>query len=512
MADYTSSHAGKTIDTAISQLIQFLNGSSSITPLTSLLSQIQAVRTQLSQMDTRLTAQIAAKQDRLTLKTINGQQLTGTGNLSLQPTLVNRTNIKSINGISLLGAGNINISGGSSPATYSLRFKRSNGEILANYNVSKSGNTYTPDEITVCVVKTVDGVASELVTAAGIQSEGLSITFNNEGADNNIWISSTGSQSTTQTLRSLTEDGTELVVKLLKDGVSIDTINFNITESSVTYTVSVSAGTGGTASGGGTVAAGGQASVKAYPYEGGPRTAEPGYIFAGWYNGNTLVSTSPTYTFVPTGNISLQARFTQCNVLVVVTVGETTSDPDGGAKGVVRVGNEAMIYGDYEWYLNEVGDTFEADPAAGYVFEKWLFDGVDASSANPFFEGADYYVHFPSVDPGSSAIKSTNMCMIVKPEGGGGTKRLAFTTNTGTSTITTVINGTTKQYVVEVNNYVNINVESGTQIRMSATNSGTGTFKWFYDQGTDEKYPLDAGQSYATITITKDTQLSAIFA
>ncbi len=46
------------------------------------------------------------------VKTVNGQSLIGSGNISVQEPLVSGTNIKTINGQSLLGSGNIEISGG----------------------------------------------------------------------------------------------------------------------------------------------------------------------------------------------------------------------------------------------------------------------------------------------------------------------------------------------------------------------------------------------------------------
>lgn len=46
------------------------------------------------------------------IKTVNNNTMTGTGNVSVQETLVSGTNIKTVNNESLLGSGNINIQGG----------------------------------------------------------------------------------------------------------------------------------------------------------------------------------------------------------------------------------------------------------------------------------------------------------------------------------------------------------------------------------------------------------------
>lgn len=47
------------------------------------------------------------------LKTVNGNSLVGSGNISVQSTLVSGTNIKTINGSTILGSGDLTISGGS---------------------------------------------------------------------------------------------------------------------------------------------------------------------------------------------------------------------------------------------------------------------------------------------------------------------------------------------------------------------------------------------------------------
>ena len=52
------------------------------------------------------------------IKTINNEDLLGSGNLNVQPTLVSGTNIKTINNQSILGSGNISISGGGGVSDY----------------------------------------------------------------------------------------------------------------------------------------------------------------------------------------------------------------------------------------------------------------------------------------------------------------------------------------------------------------------------------------------------------
>jgi hypothetical protein len=57
-----------------------------------------------------------------TLKTINSNNLIGTGDIAVQATLVSGTNIKTINGSSILGSGNITIEGGTGGAGFEQTF------------------------------------------------------------------------------------------------------------------------------------------------------------------------------------------------------------------------------------------------------------------------------------------------------------------------------------------------------------------------------------------------------
>ena len=63
------------------------------------------------------------------------------------------------------------------------------------------------------------------------------------------------------------------------------------------YTVTVSAGTGGTVSGGGKVLDGSSCTVTA--------RANSGYSFDGWYEGSSKVSSSASYTFTVSSNRTL---------------------------------------------------------------------------------------------------------------------------------------------------------------------------------------------------------------
>lgn len=76
----------------------------------------------------------------------------------------------------------------------------------------------------------------------------------------------------------------------------------NAIESKIRISVSANPANGGTVSGGGYVDEDEQVTVTA--------TAASGYSFDGWYNGNTRVSTSASYTFTAQTNLALVAKFT----------------------------------------------------------------------------------------------------------------------------------------------------------------------------------------------------------
>jgi hypothetical protein len=86
------------------------------------------------------------------------------------------------------------------------------------------------------------------------------------------------------------------------------------------YTISVSASpsAGGTVSGGGTHRAGFNATVTA--------TANSCYTFTNWTEGNTVVSTSPSYSFSVSGNRTLVANFT----INTYTISASASPSAGG--------------------------------------------------------------------------------------------------------------------------------------------------------------------------------------
>lgn len=93
-------------------------------------------------------------------------------------------------------------------------------------------------------------------------------------------------------------------------------------------------------------------------------TRKPGYIFDGWYNGTTKVTSANPYTFAPTANITLTAKW------AINTVSDTIKiSPSGG--GTVSpnpiTGQETTAI-----------DT-TATPATGYNFKHWRYNDSNAS-------------------------------------------------------------------------------------------------------------------------------------
>lgn len=86
-----------------------------------------------------------------------------------------------------------------------------------------------------------------------------------------------------------------------------------------------------------------------------------GYKFDGWYNGTTKVSSSNTYTFAPTANITLTAKWSVYNITVPVSVSPTGAGTTSPSPFTGQEGSTVNI---------------TATPATGYKFAYWT-DGVD---------------------------------------------------------------------------------------------------------------------------------------
>ncbi|MCX6173831.1 MAG: T9SS type A sorting domain-containing protein [Ignavibacteriales bacterium] len=117
---------------------------------------------------------------------------------------------------------------------------------------------------------------------------------------------------------------------------------------------------GGTTNGSGTFDPGNSVTVTAAP--------NTGYTFVNWTEGGTVVSTSPSYTFIINSNRLLIANFAiiQCTVT-------TSSNP---AEGGTTSGSGTFNYG------NSVSVT--ATPSKGYSFVNWTSGGTEVSTSSTY--------------------------------------------------------------------------------------------------------------------------------
>jgi len=128
-----------------------------------------------------------------------------------------------------------------------------------------------------------------------------------------------------------------------------------------TFTVnaSVAPANSGTVTGAGTYADGSAVSLVA--------AASAGYVFSNWTEGASVVSASPSFTFIVHGNRTLQANFAIVGTAKAIT---TSSLP---ANGGSTSGDGAYALG--------ASATVVATANPGYKFSKWLVNGVSVGTA-----------------------------------------------------------------------------------------------------------------------------------
>ena len=133
------------------------------------------------------------------------------------------------------------------------------------------------------------------------------------------------------------------------------TANFQVIVNS--YTLTVTAGEGGTVTGGGEYEEGTEVTITA--------TAEEGYTFVNWSNGSTESSISISVS----ENINLEATFEELPKYQV-----TLNDPEGGE---ISASSGSILISSGEFYQGFV-ITLIAIPDDGYRFKQWI--GIDNSS------------------------------------------------------------------------------------------------------------------------------------
>lgn len=91
--------------------------------------------------------------------------------------------------------------------------------------------------------------------------------------------------------------------------------------------------------------------------------------FDGWYENNTLVSTSNPYSFTVTGNRTLQGRFSERAQYTVTVSSEDVTKGTVSGGGTYYEGSEI---------------TLTATPNTGYAIDGWYINNSLVSSSNPY--------------------------------------------------------------------------------------------------------------------------------
>jgi len=133
----------------------------------------------------------------------------------------------------------------------------------------------------------------------------------------------------------------------------------------ISDTITVNAGTGGTASGSGTFACGSSVTVTATP--------DSCHTFTNWTEGSNVVSTSASYAFTASSDRTLVANFTQISYAIIATAGTGGTATGSGS------------------YACGSSVTVTATPNSGFGFVNWTESQlvVSTSSSYTFTAGAN---------------------------------------------------------------------------------------------------------------------------
>jgi uncharacterized repeat protein (TIGR02543 family) len=181
-----------------------------------------------------------------------------------------------------------------------------------------------------------------------------------------------------------------------------------------------------------------------------------GYKFDGWYNGTTKVTSANPYTFAPTANITLTAKWSVYNITIPVNVSPTGA---GTTSPSPFTGQEGSIV------------NITATPATGYKFAYWT-DGVDDT----------HYTNNPQ-SVTMRSVKTLTAYFTLKSytvtwNANGGTVSPASTTKTHGSTLGTLPTPTrasTAEYSYTFAGWFTA-ASGGTQISTTTTVTGNVTY------------------------------------
>ncbi len=254
----------------------------------------------------------------------------------------------------------------------------------ATYTFNVEPNTYyTVSEYVRLGTKSGAQAAIIKVTTTANTSTSLLDYANN----NNIWLNA-GGQATSSTWKKQSNtfysgDNTELVL-ILYGGTSVEMYVDDIVIQK-RFEITTATTEGGTVSGTPTslVLEGTSVTLSATP--------NAGYLFDGWYNGDTLVSLATPYTFAVTGNTALTAKFIADdgeNLIVngsfegaLVSGWDTKTYPDFTSvkatdKGVTPIDGERVLditKAAENWYYNYMDQNVAIESGKNYVVSFWAY-------------------------------------------------------------------------------------------------------------------------------------------
>lgn len=212
-----------------------------------------------------------------------------------------------------------------------------------------------------------------------------------------------------------------------------------------------------------------------------------GYKFDGWYNGTTKVTSANPYTFAPTANITLTAKWSVYNITIPVNVSPTGAGTTSPSPFTGQEGSTVNI---------------TATPATGYKFAYWT-DGIDDT----------HYANNPQ-SVAMLSVKTLTAYFTLKSytvtwNANGGTVSPASTTKTHGSTLGTLPTPTrasTAEYSYTFAGWFTA-ASGGTQISSTTTVTGNVTY-YAHWTATKRSYTAtfngNGGGTPSPSTITKE--------
>ena len=217
-----------------------------------------------------------------------------------------------------------------------------------------------------------------------------------------------------------------------------------------------------------------------------------GYKFDGWYNGTTKVTSANPYTFAPTANITLTAKW------AINTVSDTVKiSPSGGG----TISPNPIIGQEY----TVISTT--ATPATGYNFKHWRYDNSRASEG--YSESTTNPLKITITGKRDITAVFELKSYTVTWNANGGTVSPASTTKTHGSTLGTLPTPTraaTAEYSYTFAGWFTA-ASGGTQISSTTTVTGNVTY-YAYWTATKRSYTAtfngNGGSTPSPSSITKE--------